>query len=82
MAGNDGVSFATNTVETNKEENIEIGNACLTEAETTHTNTTLGQGGRGHAPGHNGGRGANHHELKLRKFPYHQQSNNITRRSC
>ena len=48
MAGNDGISFATNTVQTNEGPQ---------EAETTHTNTTLGQGGRGWAPGHTGGRG-------------------------
>ena len=57
MAGNDGISFATNTVKTNEEQNVETENAYPKEAEATHTNTTLGQGGRGRAPGHNGGRG-------------------------
>ena len=57
IAGNDGISFATNTVQTNEEQNIETENVYVKEAEATHTNTTLGQGGRGRAPGHNGGRG-------------------------
>ena len=57
MAGNDGISFATNTVQTDKEQNAETENGYPKEAETTHTNTTLGQGGRGRAPGRNGGRG-------------------------
>ena len=57
MAGNNGISFATNTVQTNEEQNAETENGYPKEAKTTHTNTTLGQGGRGRAPGRNGGRG-------------------------
>ena len=45
MAGNDGISFTTTTTDHPK------------EAETTHSNTTLGQGGRGRAAGRNGGQG-------------------------
>ena len=57
MAGSDGISFTTTTTETNKEQNIEAEGAHPKETETTHTNTTLGQGGRGHVGGCNGGRG-------------------------
>ena len=62
MAGNDGISFATNMVQTNEEQDIETENGYQKEAETTHTNithanTTLGQEDRGRAPGRNGGRG-------------------------
>ena len=57
MAGNDGISFAANTVETSEEQNVETENAYPKEAEATHTNTTLGQGGRGRALGRNGGQG-------------------------
>ena len=57
MAGNDGISFATNTVQTNEGQNIETENGYPQEAKTMHTNTTLGQGGRGRTPGHTGGRG-------------------------
>ena len=57
MAGNDGISFATNTVQTNKGQNTETENDNPREAKTTHTNTTMGQGGRGRALGCTGGRG-------------------------
>ena len=57
MAGNNGISFATNMVQTNEEQNAETENVYPKEAEATHTNTTLGQGGRGCAPGCNGGQG-------------------------
>ena len=57
MAGNDGVSFATNMIKTNEEQNIGVENAYHNEANTTHTNTTLGQGSRGHGGGRNGGQG-------------------------
>ena len=57
MAGNDGISFVKNTVQTNEGHNTETENGYPKEAKTTHTNTTLGQGGRGRAPGRTGGRG-------------------------
>ena len=57
MAGNDGISFATNTVQTNEGQNEKTDNDYPKEAETTHTNTTLGQGGRGRTLGRTGGRG-------------------------
>ena len=57
MAGNDGISFATTTAETNEEQDIEIEGTHSKETDTTHANTTLGQGGRGRASGRNGGRG-------------------------
>ena len=57
MAGNDGISFATTTVETNKEQNAEAESTYPKKAETTHTNTTLGQGCRGRVGGRNGGQG-------------------------
>ena len=57
MAGNNGISFATNMVQTNKEQNTETENIYPKEAEATHTNTTLGQWGQGCAPGCNGGKG-------------------------
>ena len=57
MAGNDGISFVTNTVQTNEGQNVGTENNYPKEAETTHTNTTLGQGARGRALGHTGGRG-------------------------
>ena len=57
MAGNDGISFTTTTAETNEEQDIEIEGTHSKETDTTHANTTLGQGGRGRASGRNGGRG-------------------------
>ena len=57
MAGNDGISFTTTTTETNEEQDIEVEGAHPKETETTHSNTTLGQGGRGRSAGRNGGRG-------------------------
>ena len=58
MAGNDGISFTTTTSEANEEQDIEVEGAHPKETETTHSNTTLGQGGRGRAAGRNGGRGS------------------------
>ena len=55
MAGNDGISFATNTFD--EEQDTVAGSTCTNEDETTHNNTTLGQGGRGRGPSRNGGRG-------------------------
>ena len=52
MAGNDGVSFATNALDI--EQDTETGTAHQNEDDTTYVNTTLGQG-RG--PSRNGGRG-------------------------
>ena len=57
MAGSDGISFTTTTTKTNEEQNIETEGAHPKETETTHTNTTLGQGGRGCVGGRNGRRG-------------------------
>ena len=57
LAGNDGISFATNMVQTNEGQNTETDNDYLEEAKTTHTNTTLGEGGRGRALGRTGGQG-------------------------
>ena len=57
MAGNDGISFTT-TIEMNEEQTIETEDTHSKEAEATHTNTTLGQGGRGRGGGgRTGGRG-------------------------
>ena len=67
MAGSDGISFTTTTTETNEEQNIETEGAHPKENETTHTNTTLGQGGRGRVGGRNGGRGgrgSNHDNIQ------------------
>ena len=55
MAGNDGISFTTTTIETNEEQTIKTEDTHSKEAETTHTNTTLGQGGRGCGRGGSGG---------------------------
>ena len=57
MAGNDGISFATTTAETNEVQDIETEGTHPEETDTTHANTTLGQGGRGRVSGRNGGRG-------------------------
>ena len=62
MAGNDGISFTTTTTESNEEQyneeqDIEVEGAHTKETETTHANTTLGQGGRGRGTSRNGGRG-------------------------
>ena len=62
MAGNDGVSFATNTLDA--EQNTEIGITHQNEEDATYINTTVGQG-RG--PSRNGGRGGhgnNHNNIK------------------
>ena len=55
MAGNDGISFATNTVQTNEGQNDETDNE-YPKDETTHTNTALCQGGQGRTLGRTGGR--------------------------
>ena len=57
MAGNDGISFTTNTIKPSDEQDTDPGNTKLRDNETTHANTTLGNGGRGRGPGRNGGRG-------------------------
>ena len=57
IGGNDGISFATNTVKPNEEQNAEAKEDYPQETETTHANTTLGQGGWGHGGSRNGGRG-------------------------
>ena len=57
MAENDGISFTTTTTEANEQQDIEVEGAHPKETETTHSNTTLGQGGRGRAAGRYGGRG-------------------------
>ena len=57
MAGNDGISFATSTLETKEEQDTEGETTERQENETTHTHTTLGNGGRGRGAGRNGGRG-------------------------
>ena len=55
MAGNDGISFATNTLDV--EQDTETGTTHQNEDDTTYINTTLGHGGQGRGPSHNGGRG-------------------------
>ena len=65
MAGNDGISFATNALD--EEQNTETGTTHQNEDETTHVNTTLGHGGQGRGPSRNGGRGGhgnNHNNIK------------------
>ena len=57
MAGNDGISFTTNTIEPNDEQDIDPGNHEQRDTDATHANTTLGNGGRGRGPGRTGGRG-------------------------
>ena len=57
MAGNDGISFTTNTIEPSDEQDTDPGNNEQRDNDTTHANTTLGNGGRGHGSGRNGGRG-------------------------
>ena len=57
MAGNDGVSFTTNTIEPSDEQDTEPGNNEQRDNDTTHANTTLSNGGRGHGSGRNAGRG-------------------------
>ena len=68
MAGNDGISFTTTTIETNEEQNVEAEGAHVKETEITHTYTTLGQGGRGRVgggrTGGRGGRGSNRDNIQ------------------
>ena len=56
MAGNDGISFATNTVDTNEGPATCVENTYHEEAPTTYANTTMGQRGRGRGGGRGGGR--------------------------
>ena len=57
LAGNDGISFATNTLKPSEEQDTDPETTEHKDNETTHANTSLGNGGRGRGPGHNGGRG-------------------------
>ena len=57
MVGNDGISFATNTVETNKEQAACVESTYHEETPMTYTNTTMGQRARGHGGGRGGGWG-------------------------
>ena len=68
MAGNDGISFTTTTIETNEEQNVEAECTHAKETEITHTNTTLGQEGRGRGgggrTGGQGGRSSNRDNIQ------------------
>ena len=67
MAGSNGISFTTTMTRTNEEQNIEAEGTRPKETETTHTNITLGQGGRGRVGGRNGrrvGRGSNRDNIQ------------------
>ena len=55
MAGNDGISFATNALDV--EQNTETGTTHQNEDDTIYANTTLGHGGQGRGPSHNDGQG-------------------------
>ena len=57
MAGNDGISFTTNMIEPNDEQDIDPGSHEQRDTDATHANTTLGNGGRGRGSGRTGGRG-------------------------
>ena len=57
MAGNDGISFATNTVEPNEEQVACMESTHHEETPTTYANTTMGQRGRGRGGGRGGGWG-------------------------
>ena len=57
MAGNNGISFVTNTLEPSEEQDTDPETTEHKENETTHANRTLGNGGQGRGPGRNGGRG-------------------------
>ena len=57
MAGNDGISFTTNTIEPNDKQDIDPGSHEQRDTDTTHANTTLGNGGRGRGSGQTGGKG-------------------------
>ena len=57
MAGNDGISFATNTVDTNEGPATCVENTYHEEVPTTYANTTMGQMGRGRGGGRGGGWG-------------------------
>ena len=57
MAGNDGISFATNAADTNEDETTETENSSHRDTPTTYTNTTMGQRGRGRGGGRGGGHG-------------------------
>ena len=57
MAGNDGISFATNAADTNDDATTETENTSHRDTPTTYANTTMGQRGRGRGSGRGGGRG-------------------------
>ena len=57
MAGNDGISFATNAVDINEDETTETESTSHRETPTTYANTTMGQRGRGRGGGRGGGHG-------------------------
>ena len=57
MAGNDGISFATNTADANDDATTETENTSHRDTPTTYANTTMGQRGRGRGNGRGGGRG-------------------------
>ena len=62
MAGNDGVSFATNVLDA--EQDTEIGTAQQNENDTTYVHTTVGQGRGPSCNGGRGGRGNNRNNIK------------------
>ena len=60
MAGNNGISFTTNTIEPNDEQDIDPGSHKQKDTDTTdttHANTTFGNGGHGRGSGRTGGKG-------------------------
>ena len=57
MAGNDGISFATNTADANDDATTETENTSHRDTPTTYANTTMGQRGRGRGNGRGGGCG-------------------------
>ena len=56
MAGNDGVSFVTNTIDQGDDTELRNNNKPR-DNDTTHANMTFGNGGRGRGSGRNSGRG-------------------------
>ena len=56
MAGNDGVSFVTNTIDQGDDTELSNNNEPR-DNDTTHANMTFGNGGRGRGSGRNSGRG-------------------------
>ena len=57
MAGNDGISFATNTADANDDATTETENTSHRDTPRTYANTTMGQRGRGRGNGRGGGCG-------------------------